>query len=259
MNDIIFALLVSLGINAVFFAAAASLKTDKVTDLSYGLSFLAIDLAALIRSGVYDAGRLVVASVIFLWSLRLALYLFSRILKTGVDHRFDGIRDRFFRFARFWLLQAITVWIVSLPTIIYLGGASPHGIGLPLLLGGAIALAALAFETVADAQKSAFHRAGPKGGFIRSGLWKYSRHPNYFGETIFWWALFAASLPALSGLGLFSLVGPVFITLLLLFVSGIPLLEKAADAKRGGDADYQAYKAATSLFVPMPPRAPSGR
>jgi steroid 5-alpha reductase family enzyme len=254
MSDDLFALLISLGINAAFFAAAVSLKTDKVTDLSYGLSFLAIDAGVLLRSRTFDAGRLAVAALVLLWSLRLASYLFSRILKTGVDHRFDGIRESFPRFARFWILQAVTVWIVSLPLILYLGGASPRPADLQLILGGMIALAALAFEAVADMQKSAFHRAGSKGGFIRSGLWKYSRHPNYFGETVFWWALFAAALPALAGWRLLAGLGPVFITALLLFVSGVPLLEKAADAKRGGDPEYQAYKAATSLFVPLPPR-----
>jgi steroid 5-alpha reductase family enzyme len=255
MSDIIFALLISLGVNAVFFLAAASLRTDKVTDLSYGLSFLAIDAAVLLRSGAYDAGRLVAAALVLAWSLRLAAYLFSRILRTGVDHRFDGIRESFPRFARFWILQAVTAWVVSLPAILYLGGSRPRAIDLPLAAGGVAALAGLAFEAIADAQKSAYHRApGPKDAFIHTGLWKYSRHPNYFGETAFWWALFLGFLPALSGLEYLAVLGPAYITLLLLFVSGIPLLEKASDARLGAEPGYRAYKSATSVFLPMPRR-----
>jgi len=254
MNDLLAALIVSLGINAIFFVAAASLKTDKVTDLSYGLTFLVIAVASLLRSGHFDAGRLLFAAIIILWSLRLVAYLFSRILRTGVDHRFDGIREKFLRFARFWLLQAITVWVVSLPVILYLGGNATRHIDFPLVLGGVIALAALIYETVADAQKSAFHRAGAPGGFIRTGLWKHSRHPNYFGEMVFWWAIFVASLSAFSGAGFLAALGPLFITVLLRFVSGVPLLEKAAEAKHASDPEYRAYKAATSILVPVPRR-----
>jgi steroid 5-alpha reductase family enzyme len=255
MSDVLFALLISLGINAVFFALAASLKTDKVTDLSYGLSFLTIAAAVLVRSGVFDPGRLIVAFCVFTWSIRLALYLFSRILRTKVDHRFDGIRESFPRFARFWILQAMTAWLVSLPVILYLGGRIPRTVDLPLVLGGVLALIALVFESVADAQKSAFHnRPEPKDTFIKTGLWKFSRHPNYFGETMFWWGLFLAVPPAFSGLQYLAVLGPVFITVLLLFVSGIPLLEKSADAKYGKNPEYQSYKAATSIFIPVPPR-----
>ena len=260
MNDLLFAFLISLGINALFFVAAASLKTDKVTDLSYSLSFIVIAAAVLIRSSSYDTGRLVVAGLVLLWGIRLASYLLSRIIKTKVDHRFDGIRESFFKFARFWLLQAITAWVVSLPVILYISGDFPRALGPFFVAFAIIALAALAFETVADAQKSAFYGKPAGRHFIQSGLWKYSRHPNYFGEALFWWALFATTVPALYGsfadilTVLLAAVGPMFITFLLLFVSGIPLLEKAANKKLGQDPEYVAYKMATSIFVPWPPK-----
>jgi steroid 5-alpha reductase family enzyme len=258
MNDLAFALAVSIAINGLFFAAAAVLKTDKVTDLSYSLSFLAIDCSMLLRSGRWDAGRLVVGGLVALWSLRLGAYLLGRIIATGVDHRFDGIREDFRRFARFWVLQALTVWIVSLPAILFLGGGEDRPAGTVVLAAAALAAAALAFEALADAQKSAFHRHRPEGeSFIATGLWKLSRHPNYFGECLFWWAVFVACLPALSGPGYLAAIGPVFISALIAFVSGVPLLEKEADLKHGSDPKYLLYKQKTSILLPLPPRRQS--
>jgi steroid 5-alpha reductase family enzyme len=109
------------------------------------------------------------------------------------------------------------------------------------------------FEVTADAQKSAFKSSG-KPGFIATGLWKYSRHPNYFGEALLWWGLFVYTVPVLSGALWLSAIGPIFITLLLLFVSGIPLLEKSADAKYGADPAYIDYKRRTNIFIPFLPR-----
>jgi steroid 5-alpha reductase family enzyme len=93
-----------------------------------------------------------------------------------------------------------------------------------------------------------------RDSFISSGLWRYSRHPNYVGESLLWWGLFVAAIPAFSGGDFLTALGPLFLTLLLLFVSGVPLLEKSADKKHGGEAAYQEYKRRTSLFVPLPPR-----
>ena len=110
-------------------------------------------------------------------------------------------------------------------------------------------------ESVADAQKSAFKaRDENRGRFISSGLWRYSRHPNYFGEMLVWWGLFVYSVPFLDGAAFAVVIGPLFVTLLLLFVSGIPLLERSADEKYGDDPAYREYKRATSILVPLPPR-----
>ena len=109
-------------------------------------------------------------------------------------------------------------------------------------------------ESVADAQKSAFKARENRGRFITSGLWRYSRHPNYFGEMLVWWGLFVFAVPFLDGAAFAVVIGPVFITLLLLFVSGIPLLERSAEAKYGDDPAYREYKRGTSILVPLPPR-----
>jgi steroid 5-alpha reductase family enzyme len=256
--NILAALIVSFAIQALFFAFAASLKTDKVTDLSYSLSFAIISILLVLVNRAYAPVQLIEAAFIVAWAARLGIYLLARILKIGKDARFDDKRGNFLVFLRFWILQAVAVWAIMLPATVLLSvpAAAPLG---PVSLAGAVIWAiGFAIEVASDAQKYAF-RNDPKnkGRWIRSGLWKYSRHPNYFGETLLWWGLFVLALPSLPASALFTLLGPVFITLLLLFVSGVPLLEKSAEEKHGKDPEYQAYKRRTSLFVLMPPRKES--
>jgi steroid 5-alpha reductase family enzyme len=172
-----------------------------------------------------------------------------------VDHRFDGIREDPLRFARFWLLQAITVAIVMLPVSYLLDRDDPPGFGAWTLAGAAVWLTGLLLEAVADAQKSAFRaQERNRGRFIATGLWRFSRHPNYFGEMLVWWGLFLYAVPVLHGAAYAVVAGPVFITLLLLFATRIPPLERSADAKYGDDPAYREYKRRTSILVPLPPR-----
>ena len=253
--EILVALLISVAINAVFFAFAAILRTDKVTDLSYSLSFVVLAVVLLIRGGHFSATPVLAAVLICAWGIRLGTYLFSRIMKTGVDHRFDDIRDRPLRFARFWALQAVTVWVVMLPAARLFALPSGPVFSPVSILGAALWAIGFAIEVVSDAQKSAFKRApGSRDRFISSGLWRYSRHPNYFGESLLWWGLFIAAVPVFTGWDFLTALGPLFLTLLLLFVSGVPLLEKSADAKYGATPDYQGYKRRTSIFLLLPPR-----
>lgn len=240
--------------NAAFFAVAAARRTDVVTDLSYSLSF-AVLAVVLPLAGAGEPVQLTASLLVLVWAARLGAYLLRRILRIKVDHRFDEMRDRPLRFARFWLLQAITVVVVMLPVSYLLGRDEAPGFGPWALAGGAIWLVGLVVETVADAQKSAFRSKDEnRGRFLASGLWKYSRHPNYFGEMLVWWGLFVFAVPFLHGAAFAVVAGPVFITLLLLFVSGIPLLERSADARYGDDPAYREYKRRTSILIPLPPR-----
>lgn len=244
----------ALAVNAAFFAIAAIRKTDVVTDLSYSLSF-ALLAVVLPFTGGRHAVQLVASVLVLVWAARLGAYLFRRILRMKVDHRFDGMRESPLRFARFWLLQAISVAVIMLPVTYLLGRSSAPGFGALALAGTAIWAAGLLIEAVADAQKSAFKGASEnRDRFIASGLWRYSRHPNYFGEMLVWWGLFIYSLPFLHGWAYAVVLGPVFITVLLLFVSGIPLLERSAEARFGDDPAYREYKRRTSILVPLPPR-----
>ena len=224
---ILVSFVVALAVNAAFFAIAATRRTDVVTDLSYSLSFavLAIVLPFL---GAHEPIQLAASLLVLVWAARLGVYLFRRILRIKVDHRFDGMRDKPLRFARFWLLQAISVAVIMLPVSYLLGRDTAPGFGLWALAGATIWAVGLVIETAADAQKSAFKaRDENRGRFISSGLWRYSRHPNYFGEMLVWWGLFVFAVPFLDGAAFAVVIGPLFITLLLLFVSGIPCSSEA--------------------------------
>jgi steroid 5-alpha reductase family enzyme len=254
VTAILLSFAISLAVNAAFFAFAAVRKTDVVTDLSYSLSFalLAIVLPFL---GARESVQLVASLLVLVWAVRLGGYLLRRILRIKVDHRFDEMRDDPVRFARFWLLQAISVAVIMLPVSYLLGRDAAPGFGIWALAGAFVWLVGLVIEAVADAQKSAFKaKSENRERFIANGMWRYSRHPNYFGEILVWWGLVVYAVPFLHGAAFAVIVGPVFITLLLLFVSGIPLLERSADAKYGDDPAYRDYKRRTSILVPLPPR-----
>jgi steroid 5-alpha reductase family enzyme len=243
-------------INAAFFAYAAAKKTDVVTDLSYSLSFALV--AATLIAVRAEAGwlGLLPAALTIVWAVRLGAYLFGRIIKIKVDHRFDDKRGDPWKFASVWSLQAVAVGVILLPVTASAAAPGPRGFGAVEAVALALWLAGFLIEAVADAQKSAFKAAG-RPGFIRGGLWAYSRHPNYFGEALLWWALWLYGLGAWSlAVAVLAVLGPLSITALLLFVSGIPLLEKSADAKYGADPDYVEYKRRTSLFLLWPPKRP---
>ncbi|TFG85200.1 MAG: DUF1295 domain-containing protein [Spirochaetales bacterium] len=254
MHPVLLSLLISLGINAAFFVFAALRKTDVVTDLSYSLSFAAVVLMLVLIKGVSDTYRLMAAAMVIIWAARLGSYLLGRILVSRKDHRFDGIRDKPLKFAGFWILQAITVAIVLVPVSITVSNDNvSRSFSIVSIAGAAIWLIGMLLETTADAQKSTFKRS-EQSGFMKSGLWSWSRHPNYFGEMLLWAGVYIYCLPELGADSVSALVGPVWITTMLLFVSGIPLLEKAADGKYGGQTDYEEYKRKVSIFLPWPPK-----
>jgi steroid 5-alpha reductase family enzyme len=253
--NLLSAALLAVGIQAVFFLFAATLKTDKVTDLSYSLSFIVLALILLIGNESWAAPQILLCVLITVWGLRLGGYLFLRILRIKRDRRFDGIREKPLRFAVFWIVQAQTVWTVMLPAIVFLSLNSVRQPGIHFWVGGLLWLFGFAFEGVADLQKFRFkNRSENRDRWMQQGLWKYSRHPNYFGEAMCWWGIFIISASGLNGWMWATVAGPAFLTALLLFGSGIPPLEKKADQKYGGDEAYQLYKRRTSIFIPLPPK-----
>jgi len=249
------ALLICLGINALGFVLALAGRTDRYTDISYALTFAAVALAGLLAGPPPGWHTLALFAMVMLWSIRLGAYLLARILKTGRDERFDERREHPVRLARFWGLQAISVWIISLPVALAMAIPMPPEIPVWVWAGFAAWAVGLTVEAVSDWQKFRFrNQAENRGRFIRSGLWRYSRHPNYFGEMMVWWGLWLFVLPRLAGWSHLAVVSPLYITLLLLFVSGIPLLEKKARQKYGSDPAWQAYVKSTSRLIPWFPR-----
>lgn len=251
VENILFTLLLSILVNFAFFIGAYLFKTDKVTDLSYGLSFIVINLLLFLRSSM-DFSHVILLICINLWGLRLVGYLFVRILKTKKDDRFDKIRGNFKSLLRFWILQAIAVWVIMLPALALYQviGATINwvfNIGILIWIIGFI------IEFISDQQKYVFkNKMENKDKWIETGLWKFSRHPNYFGEMLLWWGIFITIVPYLSGFQWGVIVGPIFITLLLIFGSGIPPLEKKYDEKYKNNKDYQIYKKRTNILIPLP-------
>lgn len=249
---------ISLAINIVGLLIAYRLQTDKLTDASYSITFASIVVFAMVQADRLDFEQYAAAVVVFLWAARLGSYLLMRVMKFGKDGRFDEWRGNFWKFGRFWLLQAITVPIVLLPVeLLFIGDLARETVMSVFIFGIALSLFGLIFEAVADMQKFSFITQKPRPkGWIESGLWKYSRHPNYFGEIVVWYGLFVAATAAIEPLNqvLLAAVGPLFIAGLLMFGSGIPILEKAADKKWGKQKKYQDYKKRTSILVPLPPK-----
>ncbi|HTX72666.1 MAG TPA: DUF1295 domain-containing protein [Rectinemataceae bacterium] len=253
--NLVTSLLVSFVVQAVFFAFAAGLRTDKVTDFSYSLSFVLLSLILLVGAGPLSVPRIVAALLVVVWGFRLGAYLLNRIIHIGKDARFDDKRDNFLKFLQFWILQAVVVWLVMIPVTLFLSMPAP-GLTALSYVGALLWAVGLGIEATADAQKYTFKRnPANKAAWIESGLWKYSRHPNYFGEVLLWWGIWLFTLPGLSVGLLYSVLGPISIMLLLLFVSGVPLLEKSADERFGKNPSYLDYKRRTSIFLPLPPRA----
>ena len=194
--------------NGAFFAVAAARKTDVVTDLSYSLTF-ALLAVVLPFTGAREPVQLVASLLVVVWAARSGAYLFRRILRMKVDHRFDEMRDKPLRFARFWLLQAIAVAVIMLPVSYLLDRGERSRLRSLGDRGSGVWLVGLLIEAVADAQKSAFKaKDANRGRFITTGLWRYSRHPNYFGEILVWWGLFLYAVPFLDGAAFAVVAGP---------------------------------------------------
>lgn len=245
------ALGISLAINGILFLIAFRLQSDKLTDFSYALSFITVAAAALLL-GEKSAALYVAVAMIIVWALRLGGFLVLRIRKSGRDARFDGMREHFFQFAKFWIGQGFAAWVLLLPLLFIAGKEA--GFSLLALVGVMTWLCGLVIETTADLQKYRFSQNKQnEGTWIETGIWRYSRHPNYFGEIVIWVGLYLYALPFLSSAEMIvALTSPLLISFLLLFVSGVPILEKSADKRWGTDKNYQHYKKVTSVLVPFP-------
>lgn len=247
--DLLITLAICLGIQAVFFAFAASLKTDKVTDLSYSLTFVIVAITLLVRSGATsNVSALVVTAMVVAWGLRLASYLLRRILHMKRDARFDGIREHFLPFLKFWFFQGIAVWVIMLPVTLWF--RAPGDWSKWRSAGLLVWAAGLLIEAVADQQKFA-HKRTTGAKWTDVGLWRISRHPNYLGELMCWWGVFLFVLSDLSGTSvLIGLLGPIAISVVILFLTGLPQLEASAEKKWGSDPAYRRYVQTTGLIVP---------
>ncbi len=184
------AALLDLGLQLVGWAICSVAKTEKFYDMFGASTFIGIIVVALLTKGAaLSAKQLLLCAVVLLWALRLGSFLVVRVFKTGGDRRFDRVKTKPGKFAVYWFLQAVWVYVTLLPTLFVLNAAlSGTALAWSDSLGLSIFLLGFGVETIADLQKFKFKMAaGNEGRFISSGLWRFSRHPNYFGEMLLWW------------------------------------------------------------------------
>jgi len=231
----------------------SSEKYFDFTGMIATLLVISTAIFALLSSGHHVSIRsAVTAFFVSIWTLRLGIFLYKRIVKSGEDKRFRDIKKSFPKFLMTWTLSALWVFLttVNAVTVIALNPLEP--IDVFFVVGAAFWVFGFGFEVFADRQKKHFsEQPENKDKFITQGLWSISRHPNYFGEIILWTGIAIISLPLLSDWQFVALVSPVFVFLLLTRISGLPFLEDKAEKKWGNDKDYIAYKNKTPVLVPF--------
>jgi steroid 5-alpha reductase family enzyme len=252
----VFTLVVALAfiIQWLVFIPAYIYQTEKYFDITGSITYITMTGVALCYTRYsipLDARSILIATLVIIWAIRLGTFLFSRIRKAGKDDRFDEIKPNFFRFLNVWTIQGLWVTFTAAAALVAITSATRKGLDAFAVIGALVWVIGFAIEVTADAQKSRFN-ADPsnKGKFIRTGLWSRSRHPNYFGEIVLWIGIAIIAIPVLQGWQWVAMISPLFVTLLLTRVSGIPLLEKKSDKKWGGQADYEEYKKNTPVLIP---------
>ena len=226
-------------------------QTEHYFDLIGSLSYLATIAIAVTASDQLDLRSGLLALLVCLWATRLGYFLFRRVRKAGSDRRFEKLKPFFWRFLYTWTLGGAWVFITLSAAVAAITTGSVVAIDWLAIAGFVLWCAGIAFEVIADYQKSQFRKISTNNKkFITTGLWALSRHPNYFGEIVLWIGVALIAMPVLGGWQLLTLVSPVFVIFLLTQVSGIPMLEKDAQARWGDDAEYQRYVKQTPVLVP---------
>ena len=247
--------IIAFGVNIAVFVPSFLAKTEHYYDLTGSLTYLAVTLVALATTTDRDLRTVLLAAMIVLWAARLGSFLFRRVTRDGGDGRFDKIKLDGLRFSMAWMLQALWVTLTAGAALAAMTSGDKADLGPVGIIGLVVWLIGFAIEVTADRQKSAF-RADPanRGRFIDVGLWAWSRHPNYFGEIALWLGVAIVAAPVLQGWQYATLISPVFVFVLLNFVSGVPMLERRSDREWGGQEAYEAFKAKTPVLILRPPR-----
>lgn len=240
-----------------WFVVSLVKKRNDVADVAWGLGFVGMAWASFILSDDTSIRGLIVSLLVTLWGSRLALHIHRRNKGKTEDYRYLAWRKewgRWFYFRSFlqvYMLQGVLLFLIVVPVVLINTNAG-SGLGLLDIVGLLIWLVGFYFEAVGDAQLARFLKdPANKGKIMQDGLWAYTRHPNYFGEVTQWWGIWLLALAV--PLGWLGIIGPLTITILILWVSGIPLLEK----KMKDNPEFAAYKKRVSMFFPLPPKMSS--
>ena len=247
-------LVITFVIQWMAYIPAFLFRTEKFYDLTGSLTYIFTILFALYASGSFKTlqiGNLIIGVAIILWAVRLGSFLFMRIHKDKKDGRFDSIKTSFSQFFMTWTLQGMWVFICSSAALVAISSTSGVVINSLFFIGLIIFIFGFAVEVVADNQKSAF-RSIPenKDVFINEGLWARSRHPNYFGEISLWTGITVMAISTFEGMNFLALFSPIFSYLLLVYVSGVRMLEYRGQKKWGHLDEYKKYNENTPKLIP---------
>lgn len=237
----------------LFFILANYRDNYGLIDIAWGTGFIVVAVYTLLAGGQYSARSLLVTVLVIIWGSRLSYYLFKRNWGQEEDYRYQKMRagwenESLTAFWRVFMLQAAILLVISIP-ITVVNFASEVELSILAIVGLSLWLVGFFFEVVGDKQLRDFiAQRKDKSEIMTEGLWRYTRHPNYFGEAVMWWGIFLLVIPV--EYGLFTIISPVAMTYLLLFISGVPLLEK----KYQDNQNYQKYKKRTNKFIPWFPK-----
>ena len=251
------AVFLAFAIQWLAFIPAYIFQTEKFYDLTGSLTYLSVIWYSLVFSSNQftnlNGANIAIVLLISLWAIRLGSFLFMRIHHDGEDKRFRSIKPSASQFFMTWTLQGLWVSLCSMCALTAISSTTGVVMNAFFYIGLALFILGFVVEVIADKQKSAF-RANKenKDKFITSGLWSKSRHPNYFGEIVLWAGIAVMSFSSLQGLQYLTLISPIFTYLLLVYVSGVRMLEARGDIKWGDNPDYQDYKKKTpTLFFKL--------
>lgn len=247
--------LCALTINWIAFLPAYAFKTERYYDFTGSVTYMSLVALVVGLRGEPDPRSLLLAGLIVVWALRLGSFLFVRVSHDGSDGRFDQIKMSLPRFLMAWTLQALWVFLTAACALAAMTSSEVRPLGTFAAFGCLVWLVGFAIEVAADQQKRRFRAdSSNRDRFIQSGLWAWSRHPNYFGEITLWIGIALIAVPVLTGWQFATLISPVFVYVLLTRISGVPLLEARAKKKWGDDPKFVAYKRSTPALFPRPPR-----
>jgi steroid 5-alpha reductase family enzyme len=239
---------------SLWFVVAALKRRNDVADIAWGLGFVLLAWTSLFLSGAAEARGILVSTLVSAWGLRLAWHISRRHRSKAEDYRYAAWRREWGKwfyvrsYLQVFLLQGVFLFLTAMPVLI-INASAGEKLGFVGIIGVSVWLFGFLFETVGDAQLGSFVK-NPlnRGRIMQSGLWRYTRHPNYFGEIVLWWGIWLVALGTAGSW--IAIIGPVTITILIVKVSGIPMLER----KMAENPDFADYKRRTSALIPLFPK-----
>jgi steroid 5-alpha reductase family enzyme len=244
----------AFALNWIAFIPSWIKETEHFFDLTGATTYISVTVLAFLLGTNGQSTSILMAVLVFIWAGRLGSFLFRRISRDGGDRRFNKIRSNPVRLFETWTLQALWVSLTAMAAWVGITSVDGAEFGALPVIGLVIWIAGFAIEVKADTEKSAFKKDPVNDGkFISTGIWAWSRHPNYFGEITLWAGITLIAIPGFDGREFVALVSPLFVLLLLTKISGLPALERRGLKRWGDDADYQRYLAEVPILIPRPP------